>query len=97
MPKETKTETVVEAIPYELDLDAALEDVLSEARTDEVPDVLHHQDYRERWPTDRKELIAALATKSYNGYPSGRLPDRQELSSDLGSRGAEQAAHHDDP
>lgn len=70
MPKETKTETLVEAIPYDLDLDAALEDVLREARTDEVPDVLHHQDYRERWPTDRKELIAALATKSYHPQPA---------------------------
>jgi hypothetical protein len=65
MTKET-TANDVEKIPYGLDLDAALDDVLKESRTDEVPDVLHHQDYRERWPADRKELIAALGTKSYH-------------------------------
>lgn len=69
MPKESKTDSV-EAIPYDLDLDAALEDVLKEARTDEVSDVLHHQDYRQRWPADRKALIAALARKSYHPHPA---------------------------
>jgi hypothetical protein len=59
-----------ETIPHDLDLDAALEDVLREARTDEVPDVLHHQDYRERWPAERKQLIAVLESKTYHPQPA---------------------------
>ena len=53
MTKESAADDVAN-VPFDLDLDAALEDVLKEARTDEVPDVLHHQDYRERWSADRR-------------------------------------------
>ncbi len=58
-----------------LDLDRAMQSVLKESWSDEVPDIIRHEDFRFVWPEERAALEQSLAEGRY----SPRVPRLVEV------------------
>ncbi|MGQ0618178.1 MAG: hypothetical protein ACT4PW_14515 [Acidimicrobiia bacterium] len=78
---------------FDLDLDAAMNAVMSESYTDEVPDIIRNKDFPLLWPERRAEILIGLIDGTYQPHspqivevPKSALATRPIAVLDLGDR-----------